>query len=100
MPFSRRGVTFEHARARWADLVIWQEAGGSGAVTILFVHGLGATAAVWTGVRQALEERGKWRWAVADLAGHGGSDPEPFYSVGELAAGLARTIRPDRKSVV
>jgi pimeloyl-ACP methyl ester carboxylesterase len=76
-----------------ADLVIWQESGGSGDCTILFLHGLGATAAVWTGVRQALEERGGRRWVVADLAGHGGSDREPFYSVGQLAAQLAQTIR-------
>lgn len=114
MPFSRRGATFEHivlrhrtasqsnrpTRASWADLVIWQESGGSGDVTILFVHGLGATAAVWTGVRQALEERGKWRWAVADLAGHGGSDREPFYSVGQLAAGLAHIIRQEPAALI
>ena len=100
MPFLRRGATFEHTRAGWADLVIWQESGGSGDVTILFVHGLGATAAVWTGVRQALEERGKWRWAVADLAGHGGSDRESFYSVGQLAAGLARIIRQEPAALI
>ncbi len=73
--------------------MIWRESGGSGDVTILFVHGLGATAAVWTGVRQALEERGGRRWTAADLAGHGGSDWEPFYSIGQLAARLAHTIR-------
>jgi pimeloyl-ACP methyl ester carboxylesterase len=28
--------------------VIWQESGGNGDCTILFLHGLGATAAVWT----------------------------------------------------
>lgn len=77
------------------DFVIWQESGGSGDCTILFLHGLGATAAVWTGVRQALEGRGGRRWAAADLAGHGGSDREPFYSVGQLAAQLAQTIRPE-----
>jgi pimeloyl-ACP methyl ester carboxylesterase len=72
--------------------VIWQESGGSGERTILFLHGLGATAAVWTGVREALQERGGIRWVVADLGGHGGSDWLPFYSVGQLAAQLAQTI--------
>ena len=76
-----------------AAFVIWREAGGSGDCTIVFLHGLGATAAVWTDVRQALEERGGRRWVVADLAGHGGSDWEPFYSVGQLAAQLAPAIR-------
>lgn len=72
--------------------MIWQESGGSGDCTILFLHGLGATAGVWTGVREALEERGGRRWVVADLGGHGGSDWQPFYSVGQLAAQLAQTI--------
>jgi pimeloyl-ACP methyl ester carboxylesterase len=80
-------------RAIWAHVVIWRESGGSGDRTILFLHGLGATAAVWTGARQALEERGGCRWVMVDLIGHGGSDPEPFYSVGQLAAQLAQTIR-------
>jgi pimeloyl-ACP methyl ester carboxylesterase len=73
--------------------MMWRESGGSGDCTIIFLHGLGATAAVWTGALQALEERGGRRWMVADLAGHGGSDREPFYSVGQLAAQLAQAIR-------
>jgi pimeloyl-ACP methyl ester carboxylesterase len=79
--------------------VIWQESGGSGERTILFLHGLGATAAVWTGVREALQERGGIRWVVADLGGHGGSDWLPFYSVGQLAAQLAQTI-PESPPVI
>ena len=75
--------------------MIWQESGGSGERTILFLHGLGATAAVWTGVLEALLERGGARWVVADLGGHGGSDWQPFYSVGQLAAQLAHTIGPE-----
>jgi len=77
------------------DCVIWQESGGSGDCTILFLHGLGATAAVWNGVREALEERGGRQWVVADLGGHGGSHWQPYYSVGQLAAELAHTIRPE-----
>jgi pimeloyl-ACP methyl ester carboxylesterase len=72
--------------------MIWQESGGSGDRTVLFLHGLGATAAVWSGVRQALEERGGTRWMLVDLAGHGGSDAQPSYSVGQLAAELAPAI--------
>jgi pimeloyl-ACP methyl ester carboxylesterase len=83
-----------------ADFVIWQESGGNGDCTILFVHGLGATAAVWTGARQALEQRGGTRWVMADLAGHGGSDREPLYSVGQLAAQLAHTIRTESAPLI
>ena len=80
--------------------MIWQESGGSGDSTILFLHGLGATAAVWTGVRQALEEHDGRRWVVADLAGHGGSDWEPSYGVGQLAARLAHTIRLEPTALI
>lgn len=74
--------------------MIWQESGGSGDRTILFLHGLGATAAVWTGVREALQERGGIRWISADLGGHGGSDWQPLYSVGQLAGQLAPILAP------
>jgi pimeloyl-ACP methyl ester carboxylesterase len=76
-----------------ADFVIWHESGGRGDCPILFLHGLGATAAVWSGARQALEERGGRRWVMLDLAGHGGSDWQPFYSAGQLAGQIAQTIR-------
>jgi pimeloyl-ACP methyl ester carboxylesterase len=80
--------------------VIWQESGGTGDCTILFLHGLGATASVWTGVRRALEERGGRSWVVADLAGHGGSDWNSSYSVGQLAAQLAQAIRMEPAPVI
>lgn len=69
--------------------MIWHESGGSGDRTLLFLHGLGATAAVWNGLRAALAERGGVRWVVADLPGHGGSGAQPGYSVGQMAAQLA-----------
>jgi pimeloyl-ACP methyl ester carboxylesterase len=80
--------------------VIWRESGGSGDCTIFFLHGLGATAAVWNGARRALEERGGRRWVVVDLGGHGGSDRETFYGVGQLAAQLAQTLRPESARVI
>lgn len=80
--------------------MIWRESGGSGDCTIIFLHGLGATAAVWNGARRALEERGGRRWVVVDLGGHGGSDRETFYSVGQLAAQLAQTVRPESAPVI
>ena len=73
--------------------MIWYESGGEGNRTILLLHGLGATAAVWKSVRQALQERGTLRWLAVDLGGHGGSDWQPFYSVGQLATQLAELLQ-------
>jgi pimeloyl-ACP methyl ester carboxylesterase len=79
--------------------MIWYESGGEGGRAILLLHGLGATAAVWKPVRDALRERGTLRWLAADLGGHGGSDWQGAYSVGQLAAQLAELVqeRPTRE---
>jgi pimeloyl-ACP methyl ester carboxylesterase len=79
--------------------MIWYESDGGADRTVLLLHGLGATAAVWKSVRQALQERGTMRWLAADLGGHGGSDWQSFYSVGQLAAQLAEMVqqRPTRE---
>ena len=68
---------------------ISHESGGQGHRTILLLHGLGATAAVWTGVHHALEQRRVGRWIAPDLSGHGRSPWQLHYSVGQLAAELA-----------
>ena len=73
--------------------MIWYESGGEGNRTILLLHGLGATAAVWKSVQQALQERGTLRWLAVDLGGHGGSDWHSSYSVGQLAAQLAELLQ-------
>jgi pimeloyl-ACP methyl ester carboxylesterase len=73
--------------------MIWYESGGEGGRGTLLLHGLGATAAVWKSVRRALQERATMRWLAADLSGHGGSDWQSSYSVGELAAQLAELVQ-------
>jgi len=73
--------------------MMWHESGGTGDRTVLLLHGAGATAAVWNGVRQALDARGTIRWLVADLSGHGESDWQPLYGVGQLAADTAPLLR-------
>jgi pimeloyl-ACP methyl ester carboxylesterase len=73
--------------------VSWYESGGYGSRTALLLHGLGATAAVWKPVERALEEKGTLRWLAADLGGHGGSEWQPFYSVGQLATQLAQLVQ-------
>jgi len=73
--------------------MIWYESGGGGGRTVLLLHGLGATAAVWKSVGRALQERGTTRWLSVDLGGHGGSDWQASYSVGQLAAQLAELLQ-------
>lgn len=72
--------------------MIWNERGGTGARTVLLVHGLGATGAVWNGVRRCIEQRLQAQWIVVDLSGHGGSEWRSTYSVGEMAAELAPVV--------
>jgi len=72
--------------------MIWHETGGDGRRAALLLHGLGATAAVWKPVGRALQNRGIMRWLAADLGGHGGSDWQSSYSVGQLAAELAQLV--------
>ena len=77
--------------------MIWHEHGGTGSRTVLLLHGMGATGAVWTGVRRAIDRRMAAQWIVADLSGHGGSDWQATYSVGQLAAGLVPLVHDHRE---
>lgn len=74
--------------------MVWYERGGSGARTILLLHGLGATAAVWWGVQRELDRAGLGSWIAPDLSGHGSSEGHAHYSVGQLAADLVELVRP------
>jgi pimeloyl-ACP methyl ester carboxylesterase len=80
--------------------MIWYETGGTGPRTVLLLHGMGATAAVWRGVVEALRERRAVRWIAADLSGHGASPWCPLYSVGQLAAQLSELIRESPEVIV
>jgi pimeloyl-ACP methyl ester carboxylesterase len=70
----------------------WCESGGTGARAVLLLHGLGATAAVWNGVRRVIEQRGIGRWIAPDLGGHGGSGWQRQYTVGAHAAEVAELV--------
>jgi pimeloyl-ACP methyl ester carboxylesterase len=69
--------------------MIHVESGGRGGVFFLLLHGLGATAAVWSDVGARLADRGLGRWSVVDLPGHGASARCDSYSIGRFAADLA-----------
>jgi pimeloyl-ACP methyl ester carboxylesterase len=60
--------------------------------TILLLHGLGATAAVWDGVRQTIEQQSLGRCVAPDLGGHGGSQWRSHYTIGNYAAEVAELV--------
>jgi pimeloyl-ACP methyl ester carboxylesterase len=64
--------------------------GGSGAPTVLLLHGLGATAEVWEGLAPLLPGA----WVAPDLPGHGGSAPLPAYTFAAVADAVADLVDP------
>lgn len=74
--------------------------GGDGPGLLLLLHGLGATADVWTPMAAQLADVWPGRWLAVDLPGHGASAPLPRYSLGALAASVAACLSPDDPAVV
>lgn len=64
--------------------------GGEGVPTVLFLHGLGATGAVWAHLTELVDRR----VLVPDLPGHGKSAPLPHYSFETIAAAVDRVLPP------
>ncbi|HWI25666.1 MAG TPA: alpha/beta hydrolase [Stellaceae bacterium] len=79
---------------------LFLESGGSGSPTLLLLHGLGANATVWDGLRPILQQRWKGRWLAPDLRGHGRSFHRAPYSFGAHAADLAELCEPGEEVVV
>lgn len=63
--------------------------------TLLLLHGLGATGAVWNGVARIAEERWGGHWVAPDLLGHGRARRASSYSFGGFAAELSRMVPRD-----
>lgn len=74
--------------------------GGVGPGLLVLLHGLGATADVWTPLARVLADTWHGRWLAVDLPGHGGSPPLPRVSFGALASAVADELPPDEPVVV
>ncbi|BCJ47195.1 alpha/beta hydrolase [Actinoplanes ianthinogenes] len=74
--------------------------GGTGEPLLLLLHGLGATADVWSGWAALLERHWPGRWLAPDLPGHGGSAPLPDYTFDALAEALLPLVPPTGPTVV
>jgi pimeloyl-ACP methyl ester carboxylesterase len=79
---------------------LWVESGGSGSPTLLLLHGLGANATVWDGLRPLLAQRWPGRWLTPDLRGHGRSSHRAPYSLGAHAADVAALLEQGEAVVV
>jgi pimeloyl-ACP methyl ester carboxylesterase len=67
--------------------------------TLVLLHGLGATGAVWEGVARIAESRWQGPWIAPDLSGHGRSAHLGRYSFGGYAAEVARLLPPQAEVV-
>jgi pimeloyl-ACP methyl ester carboxylesterase len=71
-----------------------EETGGRGPDLLVMLHGLGATAGVWSPMRERAGARWAGRWLALDLPGHGGGERLASYAIGQCAAAVARAVLP------
>lgn len=79
---------------------LWVESGGSDGPVLMLLHGLGANAAVWDGLRPFLAARWNGRWLAPDLSGHGRSGHRASYSIGAHAAAVAGLVAQGEEMVL
>jgi pimeloyl-ACP methyl ester carboxylesterase len=73
---------------------MYTEHGGEGPDLLLMLHGMGATGAVWSPLRDEAPARWRGRWLALDLSGHGQSARQASYAIGQHAASVARAVLP------
>ena len=78
---------------------LWSERAGRPGPTLLLLHGLGATGAVWGPLVQHLQRDWPGSWIVCDLPGHGGSPAYPLYSFGGYAAAAAEVASQEQEVI-
>lgn len=71
---------------------LWVEEGGAAGPTLLLMHGLSGTGALWNGLRAIVERDWPGRWIIPDMRGHGRSGHSPFYGIALHAADMAALV--------
>ena len=68
--------------------------GGSGEPTLLLLHGMAGSAAVWTPLTESLDKHWPGTWVAPDLPGHGRTGPteDGTYSYDRLASAVAGVV--------
>ena len=80
---------------------LWVEDGGNNdGPTLLLMHGLSGTGAVWAGVRDILAKKWPGRWIIPDMRGHGRSAHRAAYGIGNHAADMAALLEGVEKPVI
>lgn len=74
--------------------------GGAGGPTLLLLHGMGGSAAVWGGLIPLLAEHWPGSWLAPDLPGHGRSAAIASYDYDSLSAALAVELPADSVCVL
>jgi len=71
---------------------IWTESGGTGAPTLVLLHGLGANGTVWEGLKPLVRRHWPGRWVNLDLRGHSRSGHARPYGYAMYAADVAAAL--------
>lgn len=85
---------------RAGECRLWAEQGGSGSPILVLLHGLGACASVWDGLKPILASSWPGRWIAPDLRGHGRSFHRGPYAYSTHAADIAALLEQDDDVVV
>ena len=79
---------------------LWAVEGGSGSPTLVLLHGLGANADVWEGMKPLVRQEWPGRWVIPDLRGHGRSGHREPYGYAGHAADIAALLSQHEDVVV
>jgi pimeloyl-ACP methyl ester carboxylesterase len=83
-----------------SESTLYVEQGGNGEPTLLLLHGMGGSAAVWGGLIDLLEKHWPGSWLAPDLPGHGRSPAFDEYDYDSFARAIADAVGPDRPVAV
>ncbi len=75
------------------------ERGGTSGPMLVLLHGLGASGAVWDGLKPILAQHWRGRWLIPDFRGHGRSFHRAPYGIGIHAADVAALLPQDEEEV-